>query len=101
MIHELKVGDMTATVSENLASQQEIRGYGMEDGQVKKFREDSIIMRGLQLKMVKYQGLISPSVESDVHTGCCFRHLFRSSARIHPTGLYPSDFGYVTLPMSQ
>jgi len=58
-----KGGDMTATVSENLASQQEIRGYGMEDGQVKKFREDSIIMRGLQLKMVKYQGLISPSVE--------------------------------------
>jgi len=58
-----KGGDMTATVSENLASQQEIRAYGMEDGQVKKFREDSIIMRGLQLKMVKYQGLISPSVE--------------------------------------
>lgn len=58
-----KGGDMTATVSENLASQQEIRAYGMEDEQVEKFREDSIIMRGLQLKMVKYQGLISPSVE--------------------------------------
>ncbi|MFT5883225.1 MAG: subfamily B ATP-binding cassette protein MsbA [Crocinitomicaceae bacterium] len=58
-----KGGDITATVSENLASQQEIRAYGMEDRQVKKFRNDSIIMRKLQLKMVKYQGLISPSVE--------------------------------------
>lgn len=58
-----KGGDMTATVSENLASQQEVRSYGMEDAQVEKFRSDSVIMRRLQLKMVKYQGLISPSVE--------------------------------------
>ncbi|MGJ8671436.1 ABC transporter ATP-binding protein [Rubritalea sp.] len=58
-----KGGDITAIVSENLASQQEVRAYGMEDGQVEKFRADSVIMRGLQLKMVKYQSLISPSVE--------------------------------------
>ena len=67
-----KGGDITATVSENLASQQEVRAYGMEDRQVEKFRTDSVIMRRIQLKMVKYQGLISPSVEVMSTVGIVF-----------------------------
>lgn len=60
---QAKGGDMMSTVGENLASQQEVRAYSMEDGQVEKFRADSRILRKLRLKVVKYQYMISPSVE--------------------------------------
>lgn len=68
---QAKGGDMTATVSENLASQQEVRAYSMEDSQVDKFRVDSTELRRLQLNAVKYQYLISPSVEVMSVFGIC------------------------------
>ena len=58
-----KSGDMSATVIENLSSQQEVRAYSMEDSQVGKFRVDSTEIRSLKLKTIKYQYLVSPSVE--------------------------------------
>jgi len=66
-----KGGDMTATVSENLASQQEVRAYSMEDAQVEKLRVDSTELRSLQMKTIKYQYLISPSVEILSTFGIC------------------------------
>lgn len=58
-----KSGDMTAGLSENLASQREIRAYNMEDEQVARFEQDSIKFRGFRMKVVKYRYLISPMVE--------------------------------------
>lgn len=56
-------GDMTAHLSENLASQREIRAYNMEQSQVDQFERTSNTFRRFRLKVVKYRQMISPSVE--------------------------------------
>lgn len=58
-----KSGDMTASLTENLASQREVRAYNMEDEQVQVFERDSILFRKFRMKVVKYRYLISPLVE--------------------------------------
>lgn len=58
-----KSGDMTATVSENLASQREVRAYNMENSQVASFETDAVHFRKLRMKVVKYRYLTSPLVE--------------------------------------
>lgn len=58
-----KSGDMSAGVSENLASQREVRAYNMEDEQVSTFEKHSNQFRGFRMKVVKYRYMISPLVE--------------------------------------
>ncbi len=60
---QAKAGDMTATASENLASQQEIRAYNMEQSQVNQFETDANFFTHFNMKVVKYKAMISPSVE--------------------------------------
>jgi len=60
---QAKLGDMTAIVSENLATQQEIRAYNLQDDQVETLRKETSIFVRAQLKVVKYSYLIGPSVE--------------------------------------
>ncbi|MCD8284258.1 MAG: ABC transporter ATP-binding protein/permease [Opitutae bacterium] len=57
------VGEMTAVVAENLASQREIRSYGMESEQVGRLTRASERYRREQLKMEKYQRTMSPLLE--------------------------------------
>lgn len=58
-----KAGDMTATVSENLASQREVRAYNMEASQVERFEKDIEQANKLMLKVVKYKYMVSPMVD--------------------------------------
>ncbi len=58
-----KQGDMSATVSENLASQPIVRAYLMEEDQVGKLKEDTSKFLQFNMGVLKYRYLISPSVE--------------------------------------
>ena len=58
-----KQGDMSAIVSENLASQPAVRAYMMEDKQVAKLKEETANFVNFNMGMQKYRYLVSPSVE--------------------------------------
>jgi len=58
-----KQGDMSATVSENLASQPVVRAYLMEDMQVEKLRKETSSFVKFSMGVLKYRYLVSPSVE--------------------------------------
>lgn len=57
------IGEMTAVVQENLASQREIRSYAMEETQVERMSRASGRFCLAQLKTVKYQQLLTPTLE--------------------------------------
>lgn len=57
------IGEMTAVVQENLASQREIRSYAMEKTQVERMARASGRFCREQLKTVKYQQLLTPTLE--------------------------------------
>lgn len=65
-------GDMTAAVSENLASQREVRAYNLQEHQINEM--DSLGQRYLrfQMKVIKYRHLISPMVEIVAAIGISF-----------------------------
>lgn len=58
-----KQGDISAIVSENLASQPAVRAFMMEEVQVAKMQEDTGKFLKFTIGMLKYRFLISPSVE--------------------------------------
>lgn len=58
-----KQGDISGTISENLASQQEIRAYLMEKGEVAKLKKDTGYFLKYSLQVQKYRYLVGPSVE--------------------------------------
>lgn len=57
------IGEMTAVVQENLAAQREIRSYAMEKTQVERMARASERFCTAQLKTVKYQQLLTPTLE--------------------------------------
>lgn len=57
------IGEMTAVVQENLAAQREIRSYAMEETQVARMARASNRFCRAQLKTVKYQQLLTPTLE--------------------------------------
>lgn len=60
---QAKAGDLTAYLSENLGAQPEIRTYNLQDKQIKKFSFLSDQLVRFELKTVKYNKLIGPTVE--------------------------------------
>ncbi len=58
-----KQGDMSATVTENLASQAVVRAYLMEENQVAKLQEDTEMYLNFNMGVRKYRYLVSPTVE--------------------------------------
>ncbi|MGB2560788.1 MAG: ABC transporter ATP-binding protein [Akkermansiaceae bacterium] len=69
---QAKTGDMTAAVAENLACQQEVRAYNMQDQQVSWVESLSQQFLRFQMGVIKYRYLISPAVEIVAATGISF-----------------------------
>jgi len=73
---QTKMGDMTAVVSENLASQREIRAYNLQEAQSEVFEKESTAFFWFNMKVVKYRYLISPAVEIVAALGVAFAIYF-------------------------
>ncbi|GAA5495475.1 lipid A export ATP-binding/permease protein MsbA [Rubritalea halochordaticola] len=56
-------GGLSAVLSENLSSQQEIRAYNLQASQSEQFEQNTDKLIKLQLKTVKYNRLMGPMVE--------------------------------------
>ena len=58
-----QAGDLTAHLSENLASQPDIRAYNLQEKQTRMFANSCGSICAVQLKTIKYNRLIGPTVE--------------------------------------
>ncbi|MGB1258933.1 MAG: ABC transporter ATP-binding protein [Akkermansiaceae bacterium] len=58
-----EAGNITAAVSESLASQREVRAYNMQDQQVATVAGMSARFIGFRMNVVKYKQMVSPLVE--------------------------------------
>jgi ATP-binding cassette, subfamily B, bacterial MsbA len=56
-------GDLSASLTESLQSALEIRAYNLQDSQIKRFRAKVAEILKLEMKVVKYRQMISPSIE--------------------------------------
>lgn len=64
-----KGGDLSASLAESLQSALEIRAYNLQESQISRFRSKVAQILRLQMKVVKYRQLISPSIEVVAATG--------------------------------
>lgn len=62
-------GDLSASLSENLQSALEIRGYNLQQSQIDRFKMRIAEILKLAMKVVKYRQIISPSIEVVAATG--------------------------------
>jgi len=62
-------GDLSASLSENLQSALEIRGYNLQQSQIDRFKTRIAEILKLGMKVVKYRQIISPSIEVVAATG--------------------------------
>lgn len=67
-----ETGDLTAVLSENLASQPEIRAYNMEKAQIASFADLGRKFVRSTMKTIKYKQLTSPMVEIVSAVGVAF-----------------------------
>ena len=56
-------GELTASVTDSLQAPQEIRAYNMQDNVVGRFRANLVQLFKSRMKVVKYDKLMSPSIE--------------------------------------
>ena len=60
---QAELGSITGRFSENLATAREVRAFGLEDREVKKFGIISQSLVRFQMKVVKYQQALNPAIE--------------------------------------
>ena len=58
-----QLGSITDRFSENLSASREVRAFGLEDLEVKKFGTISNALVRFQMKVVKYQQALGPAIE--------------------------------------
>ncbi|MFK7909386.1 MAG: ABC transporter ATP-binding protein [Akkermansiaceae bacterium] len=58
-----ETGDITATVTDSLQAPQEIRAYNMQEKMISTFRGRVLTLLKARMKVVKYDKMVSPSVE--------------------------------------
>ncbi len=57
------VGELTSVVQQNLENQREVRAYAMETREIDGFRDLSMNLRNIMLKLVRYQKSLVPIME--------------------------------------
>ncbi len=69
IVLQARGGDLSASLSENLQSALEIRGYNLQSSQIDRFKKRIAEILKLGMKVVKYRQIISPSIEVVAATG--------------------------------
>ncbi len=58
-----QLGDITGFFSENLAAAREVRAFGLEDREIKRFGTQTNALVRFQMKIVKYAQALTPAIE--------------------------------------
>ena len=64
-----QAGDLSATVSENLAATREIRAFNLQDSEKQKFGDVIRHLFKFRMKVIKYNNLLTPAIEIIASTG--------------------------------
>ncbi len=66
------LGDISDVASQNLMAAREVRAFGMEEKEVELFQQTSRRLFRVQMKVVKYSQILSPSIEVIASLGIAF-----------------------------
>lgn len=66
------LGDISDLANQNLAAAREVRAFGLEEKEVSRFRQTSQRLFRIQMKVVKYSQVLSPSIEVISSIGIAF-----------------------------
>jgi subfamily B ATP-binding cassette protein MsbA len=66
------LGDISDLATQNLAAAREVRAFGLEEKEVDVFQETTRRLFRIQLKVVKYAQVLSPSIEVIASLGIAF-----------------------------
>ena len=67
-----QMGSVTNILSENLSAAREVRGFGLEEREKQRFAEGVRNLFQMQLKVVKYNQMLSPLIEFITAFGVAF-----------------------------
>ncbi len=76
------LGALTAVFSENLSAAREVRAFGLEEHEVKRFSRLTHLLVEFQVKVTKYAQAISPAIEVIAALGVAGTLLFAFQAHI-------------------
>jgi len=77
-----QVGMITAVFSENLTAAREVRAFGLEESEVKRFAGFSRALFTFQIKVAKYAQALSPTIEVVAAFGIAATLVYAYEARI-------------------
>lgn len=77
-----QLGAVTALFSENLSAAREVRAFGLEDHEIKRFSIFSRALFNFQVKVAKYTQALSPSIEFIAALGIAGTLVFAFAAHI-------------------
>ncbi|HVU17157.1 MAG TPA: ABC transporter ATP-binding protein [Candidatus Didemnitutus sp.] len=66
------LGDITDLASQNMAAAREVRAFGLEEHETSRFQEASRRLFKVQMKVVKYSQVLSPTIEVVASLGIAF-----------------------------
>jgi subfamily B ATP-binding cassette protein MsbA len=66
------LGDISDLASQNLSAAREVRAFGLEEKEIGIFRQTTQRLFRIQLKVVKYSQILSPSIEVIASLGIAF-----------------------------
>ncbi len=80
------LGDISDLATQNLAAAREVRAFGLEDRETSTFQHTTRMLFRIQMKVVKYSQMLSPSIEAIASLGVAF-------------SLYYAYYAGLTLPV--
>jgi ATP-binding cassette, subfamily B, bacterial MsbA len=66
------LGDISDLATQNLAAAREVRAFGLEEKEIGRFQETTRRLFRIQMKVVKYAQVLSPSIEVIASLGIAF-----------------------------
>ncbi len=91
-----KIGDMNQHLSESLSSVRLIKAVGSEEREIKSFERHSGEFTAIQLKLVKYENMLSPIMESIGALGAGVAVWLGGYSVIHGTLTLGTLVGFIT-----
>jgi subfamily B ATP-binding cassette protein MsbA len=91
-----KIGDMNQHLSESLSSVRLIKSVGSENREIENFEKHSEEFTSIQLKLVKYENMLSPIMESIGALGAGIAVWLGGYSVIHGTLTLGTLVGFIT-----
>ncbi len=86
---QMRAGDLSSVLSENLSGPAEIRSLNLQDREVARFTKESQKFFAARMKVVKYSHILTPLIEIITATGVSFAIFQAARTSIHLDAVVP------------